>query len=134
MLDGERLQSRGLSSLGKRRNKGELIEGVKPVLSSQPERAWSPQQHRVPWKCFFFLTEKAARAAWEAQTAFLLFSRDAAPFPLQNLTVGLFMLSQLSLGKPAYGQRPGFPAPTHKCSPCKLGVPTAVMTLPMIGL
>lgn len=35
MLDGERLQNRGLSLLRKRRDKGELIKGVRPALSSQ---------------------------------------------------------------------------------------------------
>lgn len=36
MLDGERLQNRGLSLLRKSRDKGELIEGVRPAaLSSQ---------------------------------------------------------------------------------------------------
>lgn len=38
MLDGERLQNRGLSFLRRRRDKGELIEGVKPILSSWPQK------------------------------------------------------------------------------------------------
>lgn len=38
MLDGERLQNRGLSFLRRRRDKGELMEGVKPILLSWPQK------------------------------------------------------------------------------------------------
>lgn len=114
MLDGERLQNRGLSSLRKTRDKGELIDGVRPVLSSEPTggRAgslWEGRlpfsQCRVPWECFL-LTDKADRSAFEAQTGFLLFSRDLACFPLQNHTVSLHILSELPPRKPACGEGP----------------------------
>lgn len=70
-LDGERLPNRGWHSLRKRRGKGELMEGVRWVLSWEPGGRWwlEPSGRQVatlaaqgPLGCFL-LTAKAARSA-----------------------------------------------------------------------
>lgn len=120
MLDGKRLQNRGLSFLRRRRDKGELIEGVRPILSSGPREGGLRAGRRAV--CHSSSTGSSGnaffghQAASEAQIGFLFFSRDLACFPLQShLSASTFSL------KPACAQRPWLLSPKPLTLYCAQG-------------